>query len=175
MHADSSALLWRLRSICAVSRKFARPVLCCASSGVVCLSAVRSCRSQARGGAVTLNLSVQPSAVGCSSMRAAELLSKSWLNQTRTFESWSNPLLTARRLPLDAEKHAFRAFAGGQISQKKIKARFESVVCSTAILGVGSTRLHPSSSDATLPARTHAWCKTGCPAPAVAAFPPGEP
>ena len=86
----------------------------------------------------------------------------------------TKPLFTARRLPRDAEKHAFRAFAGGRISQKKIKAPFESVVCSTAILGVGSTRLHPSSSDATLPDRSHAWCKKGCPAPAVAAFPPGD-
>ena len=31
----------------------------------------------------------------------------------------TKPLLTARRPPLDAEKHAFRAFAGGRISQKK--------------------------------------------------------
>ena len=114
----------------------------------------------------------------CSRMQeneAANFWEMARLISTRTFEIRPTPLLTARRPPLDAEKHAFRAFAGGRISQKKIKARFESVVCSTAILGVGSTRLHPSSSDATLPARTHAWCKTGCPAPAVAAFPPGEP
>ena len=89
---------------------------------------------------------------------------------TRTLEIRLTPLLTARRLPLDAEKHAFRAFAGDRISQKKIKARFESVVCSTAILGVGSTRLHPSSSGANLKPNPTPPCKTGCLAPAVAAI-----
>ena len=108
---------------------------------------------------------------------AANFWEMARLISTRTLEIRPTPLLTARRPPLDAEKHAFRAFAGGQISQKKIKARFESVVCSTAILGVGSTRLHPSSSDANLKPNPTPPCKTGCPAPAVAAgpLPPGEP
>ena len=82
----------------------------------------------------------------------------------------TKPLFTARRLPRDAEKHAFRAFAGGRISQKKIKAPFESVVDSTGNLGVGSTRLHPSSSSAELQPNLTPPCKTGCLAPAVAAI-----
>ena len=63
----------------------------------------------------------------------------------------TKPLFTARRPSLDADEHSFRRFAGDRISQKKIKARFESVVCSTPSSGSGApgctpARRAPSSS-----------------------------